>query len=170
PGIRAAPAASRLLADRPHHGLALDAEAVDAGAHRLPALEEDGRLAAHADAGRRAGGDDVAGLEAHEPADIADDPAHAEDHRPGRAVLITMAIDLEPQPRVLRVADLVGRHQPRPERREAVAALALVPRAAAVELEAALRQVVDDAVAGDVVERPLLLDIARLRADDDAEL
>jgi hypothetical protein len=71
---------------------------------------------------------------------------------------------------VLRVLDLVGRDHPRPDRAEGVAALALVPGAAALELVLALGDVVDDAVAGDVLERVGLVDVARLCADDDAEL
>ncbi len=47
-----------------------------------PGLQEHRlRLDAQADAGRRAGGDDVAGMQRDEVADIADQLAHVEDHR-----------------------------------------------------------------------------------------
>ena len=69
-----------------------------------------------------------------------------------RAVLAALAVDFEPQPQVLRVGHFVFGHQPGADRAERVAALALVPLAAAFDLELALGDVVHDAVAGDVVE------------------
>ena len=100
---------------------------------------------------------------------VADQLRHAEDHGLGAAVLVAVAVDLEPHVEVLRVGDLVRGHQPGADRAEGVAALALVPLAAALDLEVALGDVVDDAIAGDVVHRVGFGDVAGLLADDDAE-
>jgi hypothetical protein len=58
---------------------------------------------------------------------------------------------------MLRVFDLVGGDEPGPDRAEGVAPLALVPGAASLELVFTLGDVVDDAVAGDMLERVLSL-------------
>ena len=68
------------------------------------------------------------------------------------AGLLALAVDVEPHVEVLHVADLVGRDQPGADRAEGVAALALVPGAAALDLVLALRDVVDDDIAGDMVQ------------------
>src|SRR5690606_42152465 len=60
--------------------------------------------------------------------------------------------------------------QPGPHRAESVAALALVPGAAALDLVFALGQIVDDAVAGHVGQRIGFFHIARLAPDDHAQL
>jgi hypothetical protein len=57
-----------------------------------------------------------------------------------------------------------------PYRSERVAALALVPGAAAIELEIAFGEIVDRAVAGDMRQRIGFLDIRRALADHNAEL
>ena len=77
----------------------------------------------------------------------------AENHVRGGPVLPQLPVHPEPQPECLRVGDLVGGHQPRTERVERLAALALVPLAAAFELELPLGDVVGDGVAGDARER-----------------
>ena len=69
------------------------------------------------------------------------------------AALVAVAVDLELHRKLLRVAHFVGGDEPRANRAEGVAALALVPLAAALELVLALGDVVDDAVAGNVRER-----------------
>ena len=130
----------------------LFAEAFDAEADGLAGAEEGGRLHAHADAGGRAGGDDVAGVEREELAEVADELLHAEDHRGGGAVLAALAVDFEPELEVLRVGDFVFGDEPGAEGAEGVAAFAFGPLAAAVFLERAFGDVVGDAVAGDVVE------------------
>ncbi len=123
-------------------------------------FEPDGlRLDAHADARRGAGGDHVARLQAHELAEIGDEVRDAEDHGLGRAVLVAVAVDFEPHLEVLRIGDFVGGDEPRADRAEGVGRLALVPLAAALGLEVALAHVVDDAVAGDVVEGVLFVDV-----------
>ena len=146
------------------------AEAFDAEADGLAGAEEDGRLAAHADAGGGAGGDDVAGVEREELAEVADEFLDAEDHRGGRAVLAALAVDFEPELQVLRVGDFVFGDEPGAERAEGVAAFAFGPLAAAVFLEGAFGDVVEDAVAGDIVERVRLAYVLGRLADDDAEL
>jgi hypothetical protein len=123
-----------------------------------------------ADAGRRAGSDDVAGHERHELAHVAHDLGDVEDHGLGVAGLHALAVEVQPHRELLRVGHLVARHQPGAEGAEGVAALALVPGAAALDLVLALAHVVDDAIAGHVVERALLRDVARLGADHHAEL
>src|SRR5437764_1362376 len=150
--------------------LVLLAEAFDRQPHRVAWPEEFRRLEAGADAGRRPGRDHVARIERHEMADIADDVVDAKDQVGSVAVLPPLAIDLGPQLQLARVGHLVGGDQPRPHWAEGVAALALGPLAAALELVFALGDVIDDAIAGDVLGRVMYRDIERLRADDDAEL
>ncbi len=134
-----------------------------------PALRKRGGLHAEADAGRGAGDDDVAGQQRHEAADVGHQFGAAEDHVGGRAVLHAGAVQIQPEMQVLRIGDLVGGDQPRSERAEAVAALALVPLRAAFELVFALGDVVGDAVAGDVLERALDGNVPRDRTDDDRQ-
>src|SRR5215831_3376064 len=68
-GVRVASPRRRLPGDA---ALLLLAQTGDAEPHLVARLEEVRRLLAHADARRRAGGDDVAGQQRHEMADIAD--------------------------------------------------------------------------------------------------
>ena len=117
-----------------------------------------------------AGGDDVAGVEREELAQVAHELLHREDHRPRRAVLHPLAVDFEPEFQVLRIGDFVFGDEPGAEWAEGVAAFAFVPEAAAVFLERALGDVVRDAVAGDVVEGLGFADVLGPLADDDAEL
>src|SRR5260221_1070826 len=152
-----------------HDLLALLAQAADAERHDVARLEEHRiRLDAHADPGRRAGGNDVAGQQRHVVADVRHDLRAAEDHGARVARLHALAVDVEPHLQALRVGDLVGGDEPGPDRPGGVEALAFVPLAGD-ELEGALGHVVHHAVAGDVVERFFLLDVLRLGADDDAE-
>jgi hypothetical protein len=92
------------------------------------------------------------------------------DHRARVAVLIAVAVDLEPQVQVLRVGHLVARDEERADGTERVAALALVPLAEALELVLALGEVVDDAKTRDVLERALWAHVLRRAADHEAEL
>src|SRR5688572_26801227 len=135
------------------HSLALLAQAVDGQAHFIARLQVDRWLHAEPHAGRCAGADEVAGVQRHETADVADECGHAEHHRPGVAVLHALAVHVQPQAEVLRIAHLVGADEPGPDRSEGVAALALVPLAArALQLVLPFRHVVDDAVAGHVLQ------------------
>src|SRR5271165_2638490 len=157
---------SLILADEP---LALLAQAFDSQAHRLPRLEEDRRLLAHAHARRRAGRDHVAREQPDEVADVGHQLAHAEDHRPCAAVLHALAVDVAEHRQGLRIGHRVLRHHPRTDRAEGRAALALVPGAAAFKLVFALADVVHDRVAGDMIERRALRDVVAAGADDDPE-
>src|SRR3712207_923095 len=56
----------------PHHTVLERAETVDAGGHDVAGLQETGRLAAAADAARRAGEDQVAGLERADAGEVGD--------------------------------------------------------------------------------------------------
>src|SRR5204862_3062131 len=95
---------------------------------------------------------------------------YAEDHGPGIAGLALLPVHVEPHVELLHVLDLVFGDEPRPERAERLAALALGPLSAALGLEVALRDVVADAVAGDDIERVLLRQIARAAPDHDRDL
>src|SRR5215210_3621015 len=70
---------------------------------------------------------------------------------------------------VLRVRDPVRGNEPGTDWAEGVAALALIPLAASLYLEGALRDVVDDAVPGNMGQGIGLADVLRRLADDDAE-
>src|SRR5205814_6513740 len=78
-----------------HHLLLLLAEPGNAETHDVAGLEELRRLHAEADAGRRAGDDDVAGLHDEELRAVPHDMGHAEDHGPGRTLLARLAVDRE---------------------------------------------------------------------------
>src|SRR5436305_1580631 len=152
------------------HTLVLLAQAFDPQPHLVAALQVQRRLHAQPHPGRRAGADQVAGVERHEAADVAHERGHAEHHRLRAAVLEAAAVHVEPHRQRLRICDLVARDEPRPDRAEGVAALALVPLPAPLELVLAFRDVVDDAVARDMRQRIGLGDVARLAADHDTEL
>ncbi len=126
-------------------------------------------LAAHAHAGRRAGGDEVAGQQGHVVAEIGDEVGHAENHVARVAGLHALTVHVEPEVDVLRVGDLVAADQPRADRAEGVAAFAQIPLAALFELIGALGHVVDQAIPGHVFERIGLAHKARLAPDDHAE-
>jgi hypothetical protein len=64
----------------PDHLLALLAQPFDAERHHVALLQVERRLHAQAHAGRRAGGDDVAGQQRHEVADVAHQLGDVEDH------------------------------------------------------------------------------------------
>src|SRR5690606_29818064 len=89
---------------------------------------------------------------------------------PGVAVLETLAVHVQPHAQVLRVGDFVGRHQPGADGTEGIATLALVPGAAALHLVFALGHIVHHAIAGDIIQGLVLAHIARLAADDHAQL
>src|SRR5205809_2528280 len=150
--------------------LASRAEPVDAELHLVPRDEVARRALAESYAGGGSGGDDVAGQERHELADVTDERRHVEDELAGRAALLGRAVHLEPQAQVVHVADLVRRSEEGPERGEAVAALALHPLAAVLELEGPFGVIVVEHVAGDVPQRLVPLDIRRAAPDYDRQL
>src|SRR5206468_4283908 len=69
-----------------------------------------------------------------------------------------------------RVAELVGRHDPRAERTERVEALPAIPLAAVEELQIARGDVVRHRVAEDVIESAVRGDVAATPANHDSEL
>jgi hypothetical protein len=101
---------------------------------------------------------------------VAHQLRHREHHGRGAAGLHALAVQFQVQVELLHVDHFVARDQPRADRAEGVAALALVPLRAALVLVLALGNVVDDAVAGHVLERIGFADILRAGADDDAQL
>src|SRR5438445_13388848 len=81
------------------------------------------------------------------------------------------AVELDLDAHVLRLGQLVARDDPRPERGEAVEALADVAGVlAAASPGVALADVPADGVAEHMLERPGLAHAARARADDRAQL
>src|SRR5262245_43517423 len=110
PAIAASPRAARTRRLEPRRVLALDdaillrAQTPDAHLDGVPGGQVAGRLHAVRDAGRRAGGDDGAGPERHEPAHVADQMPHAEDHAGGRALLTCLTVDGGPHLERLWVA------------------------------------------------------------------
>ena len=107
------------------------------------------------DARRRAGHDDVAGGELDHLGQFRDDLRHVPDHLIEIAVLAHLAVDLERDAALRRMADLGGRLE-RPARRRMVERLADLPRPLDVargDLQVAARQIDADAVAVDAIER-----------------
>src|SRR5881394_768238 len=145
-------------------------ESLDAELHDVAGGEEAGRLLPEPHTGRRSGRDHVTGKQSHELADVADERGHVEHQLLGRAGLLRLAIDLEPHGEVVHIRDFVRRGEKGPQRRERVAAIALHPLAAALELEGPLRVVVVQHVAGDVPQGGILFHVARAPADHDRQL
>src|SRR6185312_2060022 len=85
-------------------------------------LQEHARVPRHADAWWRAGGDDIAGHQRHEAADIAHEMRHAEDHGGGVAGLHARAVEVEGEAERLRVRNFILGDKPRAERPETVVA------------------------------------------------
>src|SRR3954471_24176353 len=102
-------------------------------------------------------------------AHMGNDFRHVEHHRARIAALHLLPIHFQQHVERLRIPDLVGRDEPRADRPGRIEALALVPLRSR-HLEAALRDVVDDAIARDMRERRGVIDITRLRTDYDTEL
>src|SRR5690606_6927889 len=127
------------------------------------------RIHAHAYACGRARGDHVARHQGHQFAHVAYDRRAVEDHFPGIAALYGFTVQLQPDIEGLWVAHIVGRRQPRANRPERIEALALVPRAAALELEMPLGHVVHHAITRHVRPRLVFADIPRPRADHDSQ-
>ena len=134
-------------------------------------LQEDRRLAGHADARRRAGEDHVARQQRADLRDVRDQFVDLEDELLGARVLHRLAVEAQLNPQVVRVRHFVGRRQRRSERSEGVERLAEQPLLAGlVELPIAGRNVVARAVAGDVLERLRLRNVFAAAADDDDQL
>ncbi len=135
-----------------------------------PCLEEHSWVPRHADPGWRPRGDDVARHQGHVLADIAQKLGDAEHHGRTVAGLHARAVEVEGEVERLRIRHLVLGHEPRPQRSEALVALGLDPFAGAALLQAPLRHVVADAIAGDESKRVRLRHLLRRAADDESEL
>ena len=104
-----------------------------------------------ADAGGGAGEQQVAGFEGDELAHVGDEVGGGEHQLRGAAGLADHAVDVAADREVgVRTADLVGGHQPRPDRGGVLPRLALEPLERAV-LPVAHRDVVGDGEPGDGV-------------------
>src|SRR5476651_1980443 len=86
--------------------LALLAESRDAEGDHVAGLRVMRRLHAEAHTGRRAGGDDVAGEQRHDLADVGDEVRAAEAHGARAAALALLAVHVEPPVEHLRIGDL----------------------------------------------------------------
>src|SRR5690606_3584187 len=89
--------------------LALGAQPGAAQFHHVALLKETRWLQALAHSRRSSGNNQVARMQRHEMADVADEEGNLEDHGRRRARLMALAIDLEPQVEILRIGDFIGR-------------------------------------------------------------
>src|SRR5665213_1334742 len=105
----------------------LAAEFLDAEFDHVADVQIAWRLHPHADSRRGAGRDDIAGFEDDEAADVAHQGGAIEYHRRRVPGLHSLAIDVQPHLQILDIANLIARDEPRPDRAEGFAALALVP-------------------------------------------
>src|SRR3954452_2230906 len=172
-------------------GILHAADPLDLAPGPITGFEEHGRLAEHADAGRRAGDHQVAGFERDLPGDEADELRDREQHVRRRAVLHQdRSFGLHAVRRVGRDppgangearggVDLAGRQEDGPDREEGVAPLRPQPLAIALlalaqrlwrALPVARAHVVRHDIARDVCERVRVRDPAGALADDDPEL
>jgi hypothetical protein len=86
-----------------YHLVLQDADPVDLHPDGISRLEPDLRLHPEPDAGRRPGGDDVAGLQRELLGQEGDDRRDVEDQRVGVAVLAELAVDPGPDAEVARI-------------------------------------------------------------------
>ena len=121
------------------------------------------------DARRRAGGDDIAGLERHALRDEGNQRGNVEQHRRGAAVLQPPAVDVQADGDAVRVGQFVGSDEPRPERRRGGQVLAANEVAAVLLDEAAAADVVVQRVAGDTAHRLGAAHAQRAPADHDRQ-
>src|SRR3546814_18513030 len=97
-------------------------------------LQVERRLLSQTHARRRAGGDKIARVQRDKLADVMHQMGYVEDHGAGIAILEAFPIDIKPHAQVLRVGDLISRHQPGAYWAEGIADFTLVPGAAAPSL------------------------------------
>ena len=150
--------------------MALGAKTVDAELDHVAGFQIQRGFLTEADSGWGAGGDDVAGEEGHELAEVADDKGNVEDEVAGVAVLKFAAVDGEPEAKFTGVGHLIGGDEPRAEGGEGVGALALDPLATAFELPGAFAVVVVEHVASDAGGGLGGGNVAGHAANDDSEL
>src|SRR5262249_14668774 len=112
-----------------------------------------------------AGRQDVAGLERVDRRDPLDAARDLVRHVTGVEVLLQLAVHPQPHLELVRVSDLVGRHDPRADRRERVTRLHLVERVAGRE-QATGRAIDEVDVPEDVAHGVGGADVRRALADD----
>lgn len=132
-------------------------------------LQKHGRVLADADAVGRARHDHGAGLERRALGQVGDDLCDAEDHVVGAALLHDLAVQHGPELDDGGVRQAPGRHEARPQRREAVEALAEAPLGAA-ELVLARCHVVGADISKDVFECAVDGHVARRLAQNHSHL
>ena len=130
----------------------LSSQTFDAEFDHIASFQETLWLHAEADSGRGAGGDNISGMQGHELAEIGNDMGNAIDHGLAGAVLHRLAIDLQPHAEVLRIGYFVLGYEPWADWTEGVAGLALGPLPLTLGLKGALRHIMGNTIAGDVVE------------------
>src|SRR5581483_5557812 len=148
----AAPAGSRDLRRQ-------DSDALDLDLHDVAGLQ--GFAARGADAGRRAGQYQIAGMQGHAGGEMRDLFGDIKDHLASIGILFRDVVDPELDRQILRVGNVFGRHDPGTERTSAVEALLPDPvgleRGRFAHLrtarKVARREIVGDGVAGDVLKR-----------------
>ena len=145
-------------------------QALNAETNLLSGPEKYRRLVPEADARRRSREDDVTRLQAHVATQIADEERHPENHRARRAVLKSLAIDVEPELERRPITNVIPRHQPGADRPERIGALPLGPLSGTFQLKGAFGHVVGDSEASDVIEGMFFRDVFPGLPDDDAEL
>src|SRR5215218_8195064 len=150
-------------------GVPKDADALDLDLDDVAGLQEPRWRAGVADAGRRAGGQQVARAQGERVGDQREGVADGVDHLVGAPVLHRLAVDpgLHPQA-VAQIADLGRRHH-RAERAGVVAVLAEDPLAGEL-LRPPRREVVERGVADDGGQRLVGARVDERRADPGHDL
>lgn len=145
------------------------ADALDLAANFVARFEEAGRLHAHADARRGAGGDDSTGLEGHALRKLCNDMVNVEDLQAGVGVLPLFAVDEAPDGQLGRVGvELVCRDDAGADGSEAVEALAEIPLLVG-GLDIPCGDIVQDGVAEDVVFRLTCGNVLRVLSQNDGQ-
>src|SRR5207302_561807 len=126
-----------------HHRIAEHAKPLDLNLDHIPRSQENGRLARHADAGRRARENQIPRLERENLRKIADYRADREYHLSSVAVLHYFAVKAQADREFVRIRNLVRRHERGPGWGKRVESLAGHPLLAVfLELPIACRDVV----------------------------
>src|SRR5262249_23475061 len=121
--------------------MVLLSEPLDRRAHLIAGPQIDLWILSHADACGSSGENDVAGLQAHELADIGPSLRTREVHVGATTARALDPVDAELQRQAPRVGDLVAREEPWSKRRERIRALAFEALPAPIELKLTLGEV-----------------------------
>ena len=90
----------------------------------IPCLQKGGRLHAHANTGRGAGGNNGACCKGHALGQLANSTTHSLNHKFGIAVLAQLTIYCAANIKVLLITDLISSHKAGAHGREAIQAFA----------------------------------------------